>query len=71
MWNSLMPNPNALWEDMEKLNMLYEELCWDPDDELIFTHDGTEIIIFNKTKEQKQWTKEQKRSMVVQQWLAL
>jgi|TARA_B100002019_G_scaffold257800_1_gene242110 hypothetical protein len=47
-----MPNPNALYEDMEKLNALYEELCWDPDDELVFTHDGKEIIVYNKTKEQ-------------------
>jgi len=46
-----MPNHNALFEDMEKLNALYEELCWDPDDELVFTHDGTEVIIYNKTKE--------------------
>ena len=47
-----MTNPNALYEDMEKLNALYEELCWDHDDELIFTHDGKEVIIYNKTKEQ-------------------
>jgi len=46
-----MPNPNALYEDIEKLNALYEELCWDPDDELVFTHDGNEVIIYNKTKE--------------------
>ena len=32
--NILMPNPNQLYEDMEKLNALYEELCWDHDDEL-------------------------------------
>ena len=25
--------------------------CWDTDDELVFTHDGTEVIIYNKTKE--------------------
>ena len=49
-----MTNPNALWEDMEKLNALYEELCWDHDDELVFTHDGEDVIIYNKTKEQKQ-----------------
>ena len=36
-----MTNPNAL----------YEELCWGYDDELVFTHDGTEIIIYNKTKD--------------------
>jgi hypothetical protein len=46
-----MTNPNALFEDMETLNALYEELCWDVDDELVFTHDGTKVIIYNKTKE--------------------
>ena len=52
-----MPNPNALYEDMEKLNALYEELCWAHDDELVFTHDGKEVIIYNKTKENQnvQW----------------
>ena len=47
----LMPNPNQLYEDMEKLNALYEELCWGHDDELVFTHDGKKVIIYNKTKE--------------------
>ena len=46
-----MPNPNALYDDMERLNSLYEELCWDADDELVFTHDGKRIIIYNKTQE--------------------
>ena len=46
-----MPNPNALYDDMEKLNALYEELCWDYDDELMFSHDGSKIIITNKTQE--------------------
>ena len=45
-----MPNPNALWEDIQKLDDLYEELLWHPDDELQFTHDGEKIIIINKTK---------------------
>ena len=48
-----MSNPNQLYEDMEKLNALYEELCWDHSDELVFTHDGEEIIIYNKTKQEK------------------
>ena len=48
----IMTDQNALYEDMSKLNTLYEELCWGHDDELVFTHDGTEIIIYNKTKEQ-------------------
>ena len=46
-----MSNPNALYEDMQKLDDLYEELLWHPDDELQFTHDGQKIIITNKTLE--------------------
>jgi len=49
-----MSNPNQLYEDMEKLNALYEELCWDHSDELVFTHDGEEIIIYNKTKQENE-----------------
>jgi hypothetical protein len=45
-----MSNENALWEDMRKLNALYEELCWGHDDELVFTHNGSQVIIINKTK---------------------
>ena len=45
-----MPNRNALYEDMSRLNALYEELCWDHEDELVFTHDGSKVIIANKTK---------------------
>lgn len=44
-----MPNPNQLYEDMQKLDDLYEELLWNPDDELQFTHDGSKIIITNKS----------------------
>jgi len=47
-----MPNPNALYDDMEKLNALFDELCWGHDDELIFTHDGKRIFIYNKTLEE-------------------
>ena len=50
---NLMPNPSALYEDLKKLNALYEELCWGYDDELVFTHDGEEVIIYNKTKQEK------------------
>ena len=46
-----MSNPNALYEDMQKLDDLYKELLWHPDDELQFTHDGQKIIITNKTLE--------------------
>jgi hypothetical protein len=49
--NLTMPNPNALWEDIQKLDDLYEELLWDPEDELQFTHDGKRVIIINKTQE--------------------
>lgn len=53
--NSLkMPNPDQLYIDMQKLDDLYEELLWDPDDELQFTHDGHKIIITNKTQENNQ-----------------
>ena len=46
-----MPNPDALWEDMQKLDDLYEELLWDPDDELQFTHDGERVLIINRTQQ--------------------
>ena len=48
-----MPNPNALYQDMQKLDDMYEELMWHPDDELQFTHYCTKIIITNKTIEEK------------------
>jgi hypothetical protein len=48
-----MSNPNALYEDMERLNALYEELCWGHHDELTFTHENGRIIIYNKTQETK------------------
>ena len=31
-----MPDPDALWKDIQKLDDLYEELLWHPDDELQF-----------------------------------
>ena len=46
-----MPNPNQLYEDAEKLNDLFEELLWDADDEVLFTHDGEKIIIYNTSKQ--------------------
>ena len=49
-----MPNPDQLYIDMQKLDDMYEELLWHPDDELQSTHDGTRIIITNKTLEEKQ-----------------
>ena len=41
---------NDLYDDMRRLNALYEELCWNDDDELVFTHDGERVIIYNKTQ---------------------
>lgn len=52
-----MPDPNILYEDMGKLNALYEELCWDYDDELVFTHENGRVIIYNNTKENNKYTK--------------
>ena len=45
-----MPDPDILWQDMAKLNSLYEELCWDADDDLVFTIEGDRIIIRNVLK---------------------
>ena len=38
---------NDLWEDMDRLNALYEELMWDTDDILEFSadYDNDQIII--------------------------
>ena len=49
-----MSNPHQLYEDMERLNALYEELCWEHDDELVFTHENGRVTIYNKTQEQEQ-----------------
>jgi len=48
-----MSIPNQLIEDIQKLDALYEELCWDPDDNLIFTHENGRVVIYNKTQEDK------------------
>ena len=48
-----MPKQNQLFEDMQKLDDMYEELLWHPDDELQFTHDGERIIIYNKSLNKK------------------
>jgi hypothetical protein len=49
-------NPNALYEDMEKLNALYEELCWGYTDELVFTHIDGRVVIYNRTQENARQT---------------
>lgn len=40
-----------MWQDIAKLNSLYEELMWGHDDKLVFTHDGKRVIIYNETLE--------------------
>ena len=44
---------NDLWEDMDRLNSLYEELMWGNDDVLEFVPDyeNDRIIIKNKSKQ--------------------
>tara|TARA_E500000318_G_scaffold56921_1_gene52907 strand:+ start:223 stop:399 length:177 start_codon:yes stop_codon:yes gene_type:complete len=46
-------NANDLWEDMARLNMLYEELCWDHDDVLEFVPDYSKNIIVIRNKSRK------------------
>ena len=54
MYDNLEPEEhvNDLWEDMERLNALYEELMCDTFDTLEFTADyeNDRIIIKNKTR---------------------
>ena len=54
MYDNLEPEEhvNDLWEDMERLNALYEELMWDTFDTLEFTaaYENDRIIITNKTR---------------------
>ena len=48
VWQQI--KPTDLWDDMARLNALYEELCWDHNDILDFTIEGDRIIIKNKTR---------------------
>ena len=43
--------PSDMYQDMQKLNMLYEEMCWDTEDIIEFypDYDSNTIIIRNKT----------------------
>jgi|TARA_B100001964_G_scaffold197815_1_gene223045 hypothetical protein len=43
--------PTDLWDDMARLNALYEELMWDNNDELEFIIENNRIVIYNKTQE--------------------
>ena len=42
---------NDLWDDMRRLNALYEELMWDHHDQLEFIIENNRIVILNKTHE--------------------
>ena len=42
---------NDLYEDMDRLNSLYEELLWDHNDELQFFIEGNRIVIRNVDQE--------------------
>ena len=44
--------PNDLYDDMRRLNALYEELMWSNDDELQFIIENWRIVILNKTHEE-------------------
>ena len=43
--------PTDLWEDMETLNALYEELCWDPEKPLEFKADYENDQYYYHTQE--------------------
>ena len=49
-----MHQPTDLYQDIETLNMLYEELMWNPDAELEFKADykNNRIIIQTKKEEE-------------------
>ena len=53
MTNDEHEHINDLWEDMDRLNALYEELMWDNDDVLEFVADykNDRIIIKNRSRE--------------------
>ena len=53
MTNEESEHINDLWEDMDRLNALYEELMWDNDDVLEFVADykNDRIIIKRKNYE--------------------
>ena len=46
---------NDLWEDMDRLNALYEELMWGNEDilEFVADYENNRIIIKNKTLDSK------------------
>ncbi len=48
-----MTKPNQLYEDMEKLDALYETLGWNHTDPLTFVIEGDKIVIRNLFQEQR------------------
>ena len=48
--------PTDLYEDMRRLNSLYEELCWDHRDILEFypDYDNNCIVVRNRTMDEEQ-----------------
>tara|TARA_R100000700_G_C3042731_1_gene65906 strand:- start:135 stop:341 length:207 start_codon:yes stop_codon:yes gene_type:complete len=46
---------NDLWDDMDRLNALYEEMMWPHDDHLEFIpdHANGRIVIKNKSQEER------------------
>ena len=50
--NNEEPYVNDLWEDMDRLNALYEEMDWPSDDVLEFTPDYANNCIIIKNKSQ-------------------
>ena len=42
-----------LWQDAMRLNALYEELLWPPEDELTIRIEGDHIVIRNLSQEQR------------------
>ena len=45
------PTPTDLWDDMKRLDVLYEELDWDHRDYLEIAIEGNHITIRNKSIE--------------------
>ncbi len=43
-----------MWDDMSRLNALYEELMWPVDDELTIRIEGDHIVIKNIAQEQRE-----------------
>jgi len=61
-WGDETRHVNDLWEDMDRLNALYEEMMWPHDDVLEFVpdHANHRIIIKNKSMEERK--KDEKQS---------